>query len=396
MHRILLGVLFLSLTTTRALAQSASGAQSTFLDPSLVSSGMGRAGAAVFWGDDPNDWSNPAALGFHEGFRYSYQRTQLVPDLADDVYFTSRRLTVGVGGIGVSVAGKPFDDVGGLRLDYGKSVATDEEGNPVGEFSSLERIRQLAVGVNVLELAGSVMGLVGMEAPGLGRRVDLSLGHAWKSVEVDLVPAFVTMDWRAGRGETKEMDRGALLRVTLTDPVREGDHEGARFKAEAALGFSQRNYDDARISYIDEDQADPVTEERLYGVSARLTTQLPSPRSGWIWDILSPAISWGATYEQARYYDDGKEHGGIPVNRIGQEINLLGLLSLRQGYVDDERGTIHDLTWGIGVGIQYRGALGARFDWAQVPQSDFLDDVERSGFTVFLDPYRAWTALRHD
>ena len=84
-----------------AHAQATSGAQVTFLDPSIGLAGMGRAGVAVFWDQDPEDWANPALLGSLRGIRYSYGRTQLVPDLAEDVYFTTQRIAVGFGG-GVS------------------------------------------------------------------------------------------------------------------------------------------------------------------------------------------------------------------------------------------------------------------------------------------------------
>lgn len=51
-------------------------------------------------------------------------KTQLVPDLADDVYFTSDLITLGGWGVGLYIAGKPIDGLGGLRLDYGTSVAS--------------------------------------------------------------------------------------------------------------------------------------------------------------------------------------------------------------------------------------------------------------------------------
>jgi hypothetical protein len=39
------------------------------LDPSVRATGMGRAGVAVFWGVDPNYWSNPALGGYLQGIR---------------------------------------------------------------------------------------------------------------------------------------------------------------------------------------------------------------------------------------------------------------------------------------------------------------------------------------
>jgi len=377
-------------------AQSTSGAQSTFVDPSIANSGMGKAGVAVFWHDDPNDWENPALLGSHRGVRYLYGKTQLVPDLADDIYFTSNRLVVGCAGFGISMAGKPFDSIGGMRLEYGESPATDDQGNFVGVFRAYEEIRQLGLGINLIEAAENALRLLGKTAPRLSRRMDLSLGHAWKTVEVDLAPAYVTLDGREGRGEANERDRGALLRVTLLDQGRDAaaSRGGGRLRLETAVGFSQRNYTDERISYIDEDQSDQFTEERLVGIAARATLAFPSDRHGWIWDFIAPRVSLGVAVEEARYYDDGVRSGSNTIRRFGEELVVEEFLFLRHGYINDPTGTVQDHTWGVGAQVRYRDVGGIRYDFARVPQSKFLEYVNRRGVTVFVDPYRLWEKLR--
>ena len=182
-------------------AQSASGAQSTFLDPSVESAGMGSAEVAVFWRETPDDWANPAHLGHQRGIRYSYGETQLVPDLADDVYFKTHRILLGGWGLGLNVSGKPIDTVGKLRLDYGKSYATDIDGNIIAVFSSYEEIRTLGVGVSLLELASNIAVATGGSPWGVGRWLMVELGHSWKDIVVDLAPANVTLDGLAAHGE---------------------------------------------------------------------------------------------------------------------------------------------------------------------------------------------------
>jgi hypothetical protein len=388
-------LLFAFIVPSAAFGQSGSGAISTFLDPSIAASGMGRSAVAVFWGDDPDDWANPALLGYHRGVRYTYGRTQLVPTLADDVFFTSDRLVLGIGGIGVSIAGKPVDGLGGYRLDYGLSEATDENGNVIGEFSSFEEVRQIGVGISVFRALENFIGSNGGEPPDISRYLDLSIGHAWKDIVVDLAPASVTLDQIAGRGETTEKDRGALLRLTPFGADRKGAERLSRVRLDLAGGFSQRNYSDKTISFIDESQSDPIWEERLVGASARLALRLPGGKDG-VWKILTPEIGLGAAWDQARYYDGNVRVGGATINRTGQEITILGLFSLRHGFVDDESGDVQDDTWGVGAALQYRGMFGARYDWAQVPQASFLDDVTRNGFSVFIDPYRMWHAAHQE
>jgi hypothetical protein len=369
-----------------ALAQqSQTGAISTFLDPSIEDSGMGRASVAVFWEEDLNDWSNPALLGYQRGIRYSYGKTRLVPSLAADVVFRSDRIAVGACGIGVSFAGKPFRALGRLRLDYGVSNATNENGDVIGTFSSYEDVRQIGVGVSVVELLESVVNETGGKRSHLSRYGDLSVGHNWKHVLVDLAPASVTLDQLSGRGEANQRDRGALLRVTPVGAM------GGPVKLDLSGGYSQRNYDEVTIRYIAVDQSDPIVEERLAGAAARLSYTLPH-QPGAIWDFLVPTVNAAATQEEAKYYWNGRRLSGY-VRRTGQEISLLGLVSLRHGFVDDPTGEIVNDTWGYGIGLQYRGIASVRYDWAEVPEAEVtgsfrLPDVHRWGIIVSIDPYR--------
>lgn len=370
-----------------AQAQPFSGAQSTFLDPSIGLAGMGRAGVAVFWDQDPEDWANPALLGNLRGIRYTYGRTQLVPEVADDAYFTTRRIAAGFGGVGISFAGRPLDDIGKAHLDYGRVRGTDPSAQP----SAFEDVRTLAVGVNLLEGIQGVVQLLGGEVGRLNRFGDISVGHAWKEIEVDLAPEDGTRDGSAGHGKTSEKDWGALLRVMPLDQM--GRPDAVRFRVELGGGFAQRNYDDSQISYVGASGSDPVLEDRRLGASGRLTMAVAVVKPGGIWDFMSPTIALGATWEKSEYYEGGDIAAG-DVTRSGQEIVLADVLYLRHGYVDDPEGLIGDDTWGIGVGISYRGVLGARYDWAEVPQSKILDRIDRNGFTMFFDPYRLWQLTR--
>lgn len=387
----ILAALLCSLLATPAVGQLyATGAISTFFDPSIESSGMGRVAAAVFWEEDLDDWSNPALLGYQRGIRYSRGKTQLIPDLKKDIFFTSDRFAVGACGLGVSIAGKPIHGLGKLRLDYGLSEATDVDGNVIGTFNSFEEIHQIGVGISVIQLLESVVQATGGDRHPLSRYADLSLGHAWKSVVVDFAPASVTLDGLSARSEAREKDRGALLRITPIGAMAPVDR--ASIALDLSGAFSERNYSDATITFLDPNYRDPIIEERLIGAATRLSVHLNAPQGG-IWDFLSPVVSAGGGWEQARYYDGGRNLGGT-INRTGQEINLLGLVSFRHGFVNDPSGDIQDDTWGFSAGLQYRGIVGARYDWAQVPQSSFLEDVQREGFTIYFDPYRLYRASR--
>ena len=70
-------------------------------DPSIEGAGMGGASMAAFWQENPDDWANPALMGFHNGLRYGYGQTQL---FADDVQYTTHRFLIGAWGVGVAMA----------------------------------------------------------------------------------------------------------------------------------------------------------------------------------------------------------------------------------------------------------------------------------------------------
>jgi long-subunit fatty acid transport protein len=112
-----------------ASAQTTSAAASLNITPGARADAMGRAHIALC-NDATASWWNPAALADVNQRIFSLMHTQLVPGLADDVYYEYLGYTQhveGWGGVGGSL----------IFLTYGKSVATDANGIELGTFSSL-------------------------------------------------------------------------------------------------------------------------------------------------------------------------------------------------------------------------------------------------------------------
>jgi hypothetical protein len=357
---------------------STARAQVAELNPTISSDGMGQSGTALFWEEDRSDWANPALLGYEDRLRYTHGRIQLVPDLSNHIFFEFDRVALGGWGIGVSIAGKPIDGLGGSKVDYGLSEATNENGDVVGYFHAIEQVQQIGVGLSLVRLYDSVSNPGG--AGRLSRVVDLSVGHAWKTMSANY-PLTYYYGYDQSGAETQR-DRGALLRVTPIGSARGDDVEGGPGpRLDAALGYSEHDY------------IGPGTGQRVAAVAARFA-QFLRVRPGPLWDVLSPRVAVGATWEDmARPGVDPFAHEAA--TRTGQEIDLFGLVTLRHGYVNDARDWIRNDTWGFGVRLQYRGFVGARYDWAEVPQVRPLDQtVPRHAFTMFFDPYRLVRAAR--
>lgn len=316
MSRILslcMGFLLLAGITGTARAQSEAGAQSLLIAPGARSDGMGRAYVAV--ANDANAiWWNPGSMAFARGRDASFMYTQLVPDLATDVnysYLAYVQHVEGWGGIGASIG----------YLSYGKSQATDPDGNPIGEFTSYEIAPTVAYGTEVMS--------------------NLGFGVALKLVRVDLAPAFVQLDGRAGRGTTFAADLGGLLKVPQWN---------------ASFGATVDNLG-PNIAYIDEDQSDPLGRNLRVGASY-------TPIENEIHRVMLAA-------DATRYLLPNRTLA-IDVWDAGVEYEFNRLIALRAGYVSDPRGTIVDPTFGLGLSYH-----GFRFDYASVPQSEFLDRVNR-------------------
>jgi hypothetical protein len=247
-----------------------------FLDPSVRAARAGRASTAVWWGGDPDYWENPALLGYHHGIRFEQARRRLVPDLANGAYFRTNRWTFGLWGIGVAAAGKP-PDLGGCHLDYGPSMATNEQGHELGRFDSWETMRYRAVGLSMAELAKHLLGLVDRNGPDLSRYGDISLGRAFKDAEVFPAPGWATPFGEDVTARTSTQDEGILFRVTPINSLRDsGEPAGAcrgvsrgGVRLDVSFAKATQNENDAYLVYPALDEVNPVARVRRNGWGMR-------------------------------------------------------------------------------------------------------------------------------
>jgi hypothetical protein len=304
-----LAILFL-VPASEVRAQSTAGAQSLLITPGARADAMGRAYSAIA-SDATGTWWNPAALAYIGGKNLSFMHTQLVPGLADDVYyefFGYAQDIPGWGGVGANF----------IYLTYGKSQGADEQGTPTGEFTSYEVALSAAAGTELLR--------------------NLSAGLAVKFVYVSLAPADVTLDRVAGNGSTFAVDLGTYYRfpsVPLT----------------FAAVFQNLG---PNIAYIDEAQSDPLGRNLKVGVAYEILRAEDMGLLG-SFDFNQPLV-----------YTDNMEQ---PILNGGLEFSYAGMLALRGGYIYDHEGTIEDPTFGVGLAYK-----GFSFDYASVPQSKHLNE----------------------
>lgn len=379
-------------------------AQVLFLDPSIASSGRGRASTAAFWEDGPDHWANPALLAYHRGVRYEWGETELVPDLTDGVFYRTHRVSVGAYGLAVATAGRPYDGLGRQRLDYGESRVTDNSGHVIGSFRSREDVGMLAAAASAGELlAGFAPGVRVADLP-VVRFADVAVGYADLTVESDLAPPIDGLGDGRGRFDTSMW--GFFARATPLDPAH--PWVSPRFarvlplRLDLAFGISDLNGDHDALVF----DVDPVAVARMQrrGWSTHLSLGLPAAArhalrtggAGWLGEVIQPLLRWGYAWDRPRMSlrdpDTGEVESGPRFEEQGWEVTVLNLVTLRRGRVEDWGGQRfgHGKTEGWGFGLELGTLGGFRYDEATTPQSEGLADVHRKGVSVWLDPVAIW------
>lgn len=316
--------------TGSPLAVGEAGVPSMIIPPGARANGMGEAFVAV--ADDATAaWWNVGGLAFVENNNLALMHSQLVPDLANDVYYEflgySHQLK-DLGTISLSL----------IYLTYGESVATNTQGIQQGTFKSWEASGYLSFALPI--------------TPNLG------IGITGKFIHADLAPANLTLDQLDGTGSTVAVDAGVLYKIP-----------GFLFIADRRLrlGTALTNVG-PDISFIDQEQSDPLPSTLRVGLAY---TAVQSETSNWLLTVdFEQSLVW--------LLDDATKTRRSEIYHIGTEYRYINLLAGRLGYVYDEDGDFKDATYGLGFIYKDKVAL----DYANVPQATTLDRVHRWSISV--------------
>jgi hypothetical protein len=322
--RLPVALLLIALAAAPAAAQvSIGGAQSLYIHPGARPAGMGDAFVSI--SDDATAcWWNPAGLAFLEQtYNVSLLHSRLVPDW-DDVYYEYAAYAQKIEGLG-TIAGSL------IYLTYGEQQATTEDDpDPYTTFRSYEVIPSIAYGARIGD--------------------DIGIGINLKFVYVDLAPAGVTIEGKAGSGTTFAADFGALWRLM-----------DGRWNVGGTV-----QHVGPKIAYIDEEQKDPLPRNLKVGTSYKIL------------DDEMNELSVSADYNKSLVIieDIADLSLGVVLN-FGAEYRYYDLFALRGGYVYDEDGEIKDFAFGMG--LSYRNFA---FDMANVPQAEGLKRPFRFSLTA--------------
>jgi hypothetical protein len=404
--------LFLLSTIDQAIAISGAGGIALTYNPSARSAGMGKTGAAVFWGDGPNYWANPALLGYHRGINFEHTGYELATGLADDIFLEADRLTLGFYGVGLSFAGKPFSLLPGYKLDLGEQVVTDETGQVGETFESWMEVKSLSLGVNIAEVLGSETSASSGGVPGLGRFYNGAIGFSYKDYEDRLAPDSVLQDCCGSRGEASTYDYGFLVILSPYNSVDFPNSQsgldqnldticgGIRF--DFTYGYSVLNAKEEWIEHADSDSRDPMPKMYRSEWAVHAVTGLPGSfrdalyqsGRGWLAESLSPlvsigyssgsmvpGISWDTQRQDYVFEKDETEKEEFS----GWELSFANIFFLRRGHHKSDAKDIDDDTTGWGIGIHLGKGAGFRYDQGKVPQATGLPDLTYKSWIVFFN-----------
>jgi len=319
-YRVLLCVFSLMIMgTSRASAVGEAGAQSLTISPGARADGLGESYVAI--SDDATAaWWNAGGLAFLKERNLAFMHSQLVPDLASDVYYEylgySQELP-GTGTLGLSL----------IYLTYGTSIATDPTGLRLGEFKSWEG-----------SLAGSFATKIGD---------NLGVGVSMKFIHIDFAPGNLTPEKQNGAASGFAVDAGALWK----SPSRKLN-----------LGMSVVNAG-PRIAFIDREQSDPLPFTARVGAAYVAVSD----------ELTRLMVTADAEQSLVWLIDGAVNRRRSEVWHTGVEYRYAGLLSGRVGYIYDKDGDIKNATYGLG--FIYKDRLS--FDYANVPQATTLERVHR-------------------
>ena len=342
-------------------------------DPSVRSVSMGGASGAVLWGDAPNYWANPALLGYAEGIRYEDELQHLPTldigiggeTLIMDSRAMARREVIGYGGLGIALAGRPFDGPGGIR--FVTKVTDMIPGSPTSTDEFSDDVWSWSAGISASRLVQSFAALSRRKPPGFTRHVDLAAGYTHKSTGTT--------------GQAVSHDWGLLARGGAPLQLR-----AATLRFEGAYGYSVLNAPGS--SFL------ATYRRHRNDLAARAAIEAPKPLTrlpGWLREGFQPLLSIGGAWQAEHLFyafsvDTFFSSTDQTSRAWGGELTLMNVVSLRMG-----RDRSHQTSTGWGLSLPIGRFASFRYDRSRL-DNDFAP-VLRS-WSVWVDPVAMIRARR--
>ncbi|MCK4339022.1 MAG: hypothetical protein KAW87_03420, partial [Candidatus Cloacimonetes bacterium] len=189
----------------------------TMFNPSATNIAFGlESGTANIWDRNPlGVWSNPAKLGYYNGFAYGNTHDSWLEGFIKGIYHDSSYLTFGWNGVGILLPFVNNSGRFGTTLDYGEQEAYDAEGNPFIKFNSYETNSKYAVGINCIELTSRILKNI-PQLRNMKQYAELSFGYSLDYIVSGLCPLIPELMDAEGKGKSCAHNFGSLIKINLS------------------------------------------------------------------------------------------------------------------------------------------------------------------------------------
>jgi len=353
----LLSALLPALLASNGWAALNSAIPSQWFPPDARSQGLGRAYTAIAEGPSAI-WWNPAGLALIDGLHGTpYARFPLQPAV-DGYEIGALELSGGRNGLGFGAHLH--------RMDYGRSEFRDETGRTLGRFEPYEYVGLLGGAIDLNQRA-----IHGSPALALGVGANLKMFHT------KLAPARLAANHRDWEGTSWDLDLGGLAayKMPLHAPALTG--KGRDSFVELRGGATLHNALAREISYLEDGAKHSLGRELRAGAAVRAGVMDLAPLSYLVEATVSAERNW-----------ELEPVSGTPGDFYGVEMTLLGIASLRHGWVRDDEGQTHDTITGYGVGCDVQmdehRRVGFRYDFASVPSANEFGEADARTVSVWM------------
>jgi len=362
----------------------------TMINPSAtdVAFGLG-SGTANIWNTSPlSVWSNPAKLGYHNGFSYGYSHTPWFREIFPDMYHQSSYISYGWNGIGILIPAPSAKNRWGTVMDYGEQTMLDEFGNIIGTFESYDVCSKFAVGINTLEFISNFINNESFRS--LKYYGDISIGYNYDNIISKLVPEGIGAlpPGVEGAGETHSSGIGYIGRIS---PFNKINATGKFYRLDLTAGIYYLNDERTEISYINESQSDSMPYGTRSAFSGKFSIDLsiiPEMDNENIRCFIDNLFSIYYSQDNAQY---GKKDDSNPsVWGEGIEITFLDIFYIRKGQYIDRAGDMIGGTDGIGINFKYKDIIQFQFNKTTFPAGELQDEQEKTDFMIRIDFIKAY------
>ncbi len=340
-------LMMLIVLSINVFAVSNGAALFSLIEPSSRAGALGHAyvaqvddGFATYW--------NTGAMAFNRKMQFAAMHTNWLEGIFEDIYLeylSFNTFVQDVGNVGISIT----------FMNYGEQDRVDEFGVGDGTFRSWDFL-----------LAGNY---------GYQFSPTFGVGTTFKLIYSNLADE--------GQADTEAGQKGSSFSYAFDFGLLKKDMsfgiDGLEILERMDFGLNLQNVG-PNMSYINEEQADPLAMNWRMGLSTRIweteynkvtiNTDMNKELENEDFVLLRLITAW--------FDDEAKEEFESTIFNVGGEYTYYDLIAIRGGYIYDKAGDIIGPSFGFGVMYSIQDLYDIRFDFAAQQAGGLMDDFNKT------------------